>query len=99
MAAYAASPISIADVLAHTACSRKSLFDNFRKHRGYTPGEFLAGERLALAHGRLSDPVESDSVTSIAYASGFSHMGRFSEVYRKRYGVLPSETLKRASHR
>jgi len=96
MASNADSPISIADVLAHTGCSRKSLFENFRKHRGYTPGEFLASERLELAHGRLSDPVESDSVTSIAYKSGFSHMGRFSEVYRRRYGVLPSETLKRA---
>jgi len=99
MASYAASPISIADVLTHTGCSRKSLFANFRKYRGYTPGEFLANERLGLAHGRLSDPGESDSVTSIAYASGFSHMGRFSKVYRKRYGVLPSETLMRASHR
>ena len=99
MATNADSPISIADVLLHTGCSRKSLFENFRKHRGYTPGEFLASERLALAHGRLSDPADSDSVTSIAYESGFSHLGRFSEVYRKRYGVRPSETLKRASLR
>ena len=96
MASNADSPISIADVLAHTGCSRKSLFENFRKYRGYTPGEFLANERLTHAHERLSEPSESDSVTSIAYESGFSHLGRFSEVYRKRYGVRPSETLKRA---
>jgi AraC-like DNA-binding protein len=96
MASNADSPISIADVLSHTGCSRKSLFENFRKYRGYTPGEFLANERLMQAHERLSEPSESDSVTSIAYESGFSHLGRFSEVYRKRYGVRPSETLKRA---
>ena len=96
MASKADAPLSIADVLSHTGCSRKALFENFRRHRGYTPGEFLARERLALAHERLSEPFESDSVTSIAYASGFSHLGRFSEIYRKRYGVLPSQTLKRA---
>lgn len=96
MASKADSPLSIADVLSHTGCSRKALFENFRKHRGYTPGEFLANERLKQAHERLSKPSESDSVTSIAFESGFSHLGRFSEIYRKRYGVRPSETLKRA---
>lgn len=96
MASHADSPISITDVLSHTGCSRKSLFDNFRKYRGYTPGEFLANQRLKLAHKRLSNPCESDSVTSIAYESGFSHLGRFSEAYRKRYRILPSETLRRA---
>lgn len=99
MASKANSPLSIADVLAHTGCSRKALFDNFRKYRDYTPGEFLANERLKQAHERLSKPSESDSVTSIAYESGFSHLGRFSEIYRKRYGVRPSETLKRALRR
>lgn len=96
MASCADTPIAIADVLSHTGCSRKSLFENFRKFRGYTPGEFLANERLKQAHKRLSEPSESDSVTSIAYESGFSHLGRFSEVYRKRYGIRPSETLRRA---
>ena len=96
MVANANLPISVADVLLHTGCSRKSLFDKFRKHRGYTPGEFLANQRLIRAHKRLSRPFEFDSVTSIAYESGFSHLGRFSEVYRKRYGILPSETLRRA---
>lgn len=92
-------PITIADILLHVGCSRKTLFADFRKFRGYSPGDFLANERLKQAHERLSEASESDSVTSIACESGFSHLGRFSEVYRKRYGVLPSETLKRALHR
>ena len=96
MVSNADSPIAIADVLAHTGGSRKSLFESFRKYRGYTPGEFLANERLKKAHDRLNEPTDSDSVTSIAYESGFSHLGRFSQVYRKRYGVRPSETLRRA---
>ena len=97
MDAHAGSPITIADVLSHAGCSRKVLFDNFRKSRDYTPGEFLTNTRLKLAHERLRNPHPMDSVTTIAYDTGFSHMGRFSEIYRKRYGVKPSATLKRFS--
>ena len=92
--ANAGLPITITDVLLQAKCSRKVLFANFRKFRGYTPGEFLASVRLELAHTRLSYPKEADTVTSIAYESGFSHLGRFSSNYRKRFGALPSETLR-----
>lgn len=94
--AHAGLPITIADILSQAGCSRKVLFADFRKFRGYTPGGFLATVRLRMAHDRLNNPAESDTVTSIAYESGFSHMGRFSKVYQKRYGVRASETLKRA---
>ena len=94
--ANAGLPISIADILPQAGCSRKALFADFRKYRGYTPGEFLAGVRLRSAHDRLSNPTESDTVTSIAYEAGFSHMGRFSKVYQKHYGARPSETLRQA---
>jgi AraC-like DNA-binding protein len=99
MAANAASPITIADVLLNAGCSRKALFSNFRRFRGYTPGDFLLNTRLNLAHERLANATESESVTSIAYSLGFSHMGRFSQVFRKRYGEKPSEVLKRSQRR
>ena len=90
-------PIKMADVLAHTGASQKALLANFRKYRGYSPSQFLANTRLKLAHQRLSNPSETDSVTSIAYASGLSHLSRFAAAYQKRYGLRPSDTLKRAS--
>ena len=99
MESNAASPITIADVLTHVGCSRKALFSNFRRFRGYTPGNFLLVTRLDLAHERLANATESESVTSIAYSLGFSHMGRFSQVFHKRYGEKPSEVLKRAQRR
>jgi AraC-like DNA-binding protein len=94
--ANAGLPITTADILVQAGCSRKVLFAEFRKFRGYTPGEFLAAVRLRAAHDRLSNPKQMDTVTSIAYESGFSHMGRFSQFYQKRYGVRPSETLRLA---
>ena len=97
MESNAGAPITIADVMAHIGCSRKALFSNFRKFRGYTPGDFLLNTRLNLVHERLHNARESDSVTSIALALGFSHLGRFSQVYQKRYGEKPSEALKRST--
>lgn len=92
-------PITISDVLRQVGCCRKTLFSNFQKYRGYTPGKFLINTRLSLAHNRLSRASRSDSVTSIALDSGFSHLGRFSEAYVKRYAIRPSETLKRSCAR
>jgi AraC-like DNA-binding protein len=96
---HADSPITIADVLLHTDCSRKVLFSSFRRYRGYTPGNFILLTRLNRAHERLAHATESESVTSIAYSLGFSHMGRFSQSFRKRYGEKPSDVLKRSQRR
>ena len=94
MEANAHLPITLTDVISHVGCSRKAFYSNFRRFREYTPHEYLANTRLKLAHARLSSPIPGDTVTSIAYDSGFSHLGRFSEIYRKRYGVKPSDTLR-----
>jgi AraC-like DNA-binding protein len=94
MEANAHLPITLTDVISHVGYSRKAFYSNFRRFRDYTPHEYLASRRLKLAHEKLSNPVPADTVTSIAYDSGFSHIGRFSEAYRKRYGVKPSVTLR-----
>jgi AraC-like DNA-binding protein len=99
MESNAASPITVADVLVQVGCSRKALFSNFRRFRGYTPGNFLLATRLDLARERLENAMETESVTSIAYSLGFSHMGRFSQFFRTRYGEKPSEVLKRSQRR
>lgn len=87
-------PITLSDLLEYTGCSRSALFKNFRKFRGYTPWEFLTNRRLTIVRQRLLEASDGESVTSIANELGFSHMGRFSQVYQKRYGEKPSETLR-----
>ena len=95
--ANAAEAVTISDLVALCNCSRRALFNAFRKFRDYTPMQFLADSRLKSAHEVLQTPTSGDTVTSIAYASGFSHLGRFSEAYRHRFGELPSKTLRRAA--
>jgi transcriptional regulator GlxA family with amidase domain len=87
--------ISIIDLLQICGCSRRALFSAFRNARGYTPMEFLTEQRLQSARNRLLKPQWEASVASIALDCGFTHLGRFSQVYRKRFGERPSDTLRK----
>ena len=87
--------ISIFDLLRICNYSRSVLFSAFSTARGYTPMEFLTEQRLHRAHEKLLKAHLEDSITNIALDCGFNHLSRFSQVYRKRFGVLPSETLRK----
>ena len=75
---------------------RSDLVAAFRKHRGYSPMQFLTECRLNCAHLTLSSPMVGDTVGAIATRYGFSNLGRFSVLYRERYGESPSVVLRKA---
>lgn len=87
--------ISIIDLLRICGCSRSVLFAAFRNARAYTPMEFLIEQRLQSAREKLLTPHLEDSVSSIALDCGFINLGRFSQFYRRRFGVRPSDTLRK----
>ena len=61
-----------------------------------SPYIYLTKARLDRAHRALfAGERESHSVAAVATDHGFSHLGRFSSVYRDTFGELPSETLAR----
>jgi AraC-like DNA-binding protein len=95
MQAHLNENITIIDLLQISNCSRNALFAAFQSFRGYAPMEFLTKQRLQNARERLLQPFPEDSVTSIAFNSGFNHLGRFSQMYRKRFGEVPSDTLRK----
>ena len=88
-------PITLSDILSQSGCSISALLKSFRRFRGYTPMEFLTTRRLDLVRQRLDNAEAMDNVTLIAQELGFTHLGRFSIIYRKRFGEKPSETLRR----
>ena len=96
MEANAAEPITISDIVAQCGCSETAIHVAFRRYRGYTPMQFLAARRLQAAREALMAPSPTDTVSSIAYACGFLHLGRFAQEYRRRFGEKPSETLRKA---
>lgn len=67
----------------------------FKKETGVTPQEFLLKERMTLAMQLISSGISnrfsSYSVSQIAEACGYSEPLYFSRVFKKYFGVSPSE--------
>ena len=57
--------------------------------------EFLTEQRLQSTRRKLLKSHLEASISSIALDYGFTHFGRFSQVYRKRFGESPSVTLRK----
>ncbi len=67
----------------------------FKKETGATPSEYLLKERMALAQQLISSGISNKfseySVSQVAEACGFSEPLYFSRVFKKYFGVPPSE--------
>jgi transcriptional regulator GlxA family with amidase domain len=57
---------------------------------------YLRNARLDKVRETLRRTEHETSVTEIAMQWGFTHMGRFSVEYRRRFGECPSQTLSRS---
>jgi AraC-like DNA-binding protein len=91
-----ASPIGICDVVASAGVSLRTLYHGFHNSHGVAPMTWLKHRRLSRVHDelRLANPAEVN-VTEVATRWGFFHLGRFASDYRARFGLLPSQTLRR----
>jgi AraC family ethanolamine operon transcriptional activator len=63
---------------------------------GRPPATLLTELRLNATHRALSRPAQEANVTAVATQYGFTHLGRFSSVYRRQFGELPSTTVAKA---
>lgn len=95
MKAHLDEGISIVDLLKVCSCSRSVLFAAFKKARGCSPMKFLTEQRLQSAREELLRTLPEGSVSHIASNCGFKDLSRFSRAYKKRFGELPSETLRK----
>ena len=76
--------------------SDRSIRAAFQREYGLPPSAFFRSWRLHQAHRYLRLATRADTtVTDIAMNCGFWHLGRFSMLYRQRFGELPSTTLYR----
>lgn len=92
--ANAGAPVRLSDLVALVGVSARSIQQGFRAHHGCSPMQFLRARRLELARARLSERPAAP-VTEVALACGFTHLGRFSVEYRRRFGESPSTTRSR----
>jgi AraC-like DNA-binding protein len=90
-----AEPVGLLDIVAAAEVPGRTLLKHFERFRGVSPMEYLRAARLEAVRQALQDEMTSGSVSDVATAWGFSHMGRFATEYRKRFGEHPSETRRR----
>jgi transcriptional regulator GlxA family with amidase domain len=90
-------PVQLASLAAAAGVRPRTLEVHFRTYLGTTPLGWVRQRRLTRARQQLLAASGEVSVTSVALANGFSQLGRFAAEYRRRFGELPSQTLKTAS--
>ncbi len=96
MRAHAHEPIAIDDIVAAVGVGARTLSWGFRRYRGLSPLAHLRAIRLEGARKDLTRSIsQTCSVTGVALRWGFGHLGRFARDYARRFGELPSETLRR----
>jgi AraC-like DNA-binding protein len=89
-------PWSVSEVARAVGVSVRSLQEGFKRDVGVPPMTYLKNVRLRHAHSiLLASTSETTSVSEIAQGCGFTHLGRFAQQYRRRFGESPSVTLGR----
>lgn len=91
--------ITVDDIARAAGVSVRTLHAGFQQYRQTTPMTALKearldGVRMELKMSRKER--ENVSVAGVALSFGFEHLGHFSSSYRKKFGELPSETLRGA---
>jgi AraC-like DNA-binding protein len=92
------SPLRMDAVCDAAGTTLRTLERTFQEALGVSPKRYFSLRRLADARAALLEAAArrdpNASVTDIATASGFFHLGRFATDYKAAYGESPSETLK-----
>jgi AraC-like DNA-binding protein len=89
-------PLSIEAMAVVANASVRTIFNAFKKHRGYSPMNFVKKLRLEHARDMLRGSQPYMTVTNAAYACGFGNLGHFARDYDSAFGETPSATMRRA---
>ncbi|SPL70666.1 AraC family transcriptional regulator [Acinetobacter stercoris] len=88
------SQLSLDEISQHVGISIRSLQKGFSDYLKQSPGQYIRDKRLEMIHFSLKHSHGESCVTDIAMRYGINSLGHFSAQYKKRYGCMPSETLK-----
>jgi len=99
MREHVEDPLTVEDLCRFLKVSRRTLQYSFQEVLQLNPVSYLRAMRLNGVHRALksADP-QRNSVQDIAARWGFWHLSHFANDYRRMFGVLPSETLRRTAH-
>ncbi|MBJ9984803.1 AraC family transcriptional regulator [Acinetobacter sp. S40] len=86
--------ISLATLGQYCEVSIRSLQKGFSQYLQQTPVKYIREQRLERVHSALQQAADHHTVTDILLDHGIQSFGHFSTLYKKRFGYLPSQTLK-----
>jgi AraC-like DNA-binding protein len=93
--AHADQPLTVAQIAEAVGVGPRTLQAAFRDALDTSPRAMLTEVRFERARAALLAADDTTTVSDVAMASGFVHLGRFSVGYRQRFGEPPSDTLRR----
>jgi AraC-like DNA-binding protein len=83
--------LSVAALAQHHRCTARSIQRMFEAE-GTTFTEYVLAQRLRRAHTLLSDPLRrAEKISAVALDCGFGDVSYFNRVFRRRYGLAPSD--------
>jgi AraC-like DNA-binding protein len=90
-------PLRVPELCTAIGVSEQTLRSCCKKFLGISPSHYLRLRRLNLVRMSLrrADPTTAN-IADVANRYGFSDLGRFTFMYRTRFGETPSTTLRRA---
>lgn len=86
---------TIREIADNFFTSPRNLQIAFKKHRTYSPMHFLKKRKFHKARKLLLHAQSGSTIKSIALSVGILDLNRFGMNYKKFFGELPSETLKK----
>ncbi len=90
--------LTLSDLIVASGVSGRSLHLGFRRFRDDSPMGYLKRYRLEQARKMIKEMREGGlTVTEVAFANGFLHPSKFSQDYVRRFGELPSLSLKKST--
>lgn len=92
MRANISQNIDLHQLAEHANVSTRTLCASFRRFRSASPMEWLRNYRLDQVRAWLQSG-QATTIAHVASRAGFTHAGRFSQVYRARFGESPNRTL------
>jgi transcriptional regulator GlxA family with amidase domain len=94
MQANASLPLTIAEIAETAGSSVRALQIAFHDFRGTIPMRVLQQAHLEQARTEMLRVCRAGSLARIAAEHGFSSPTRFAQLFRRKYGVYPSEMLR-----
>jgi AraC-like DNA-binding protein len=87
---------SVAEIASAVGITPRSLQNGFRRVFNMTPAEYLRDIRIQALHEALLRADPGRSVTELMQDVGIVNFGRYAQYYRRKMGVVPSQTLRGA---